>query len=89
MTFCVMGNKGEKAFDLSDWKLYDENQHEYIFPEGFILPAGGNVTVHTGIGNNSEADLYWGSRRAFWDNDGDTATLEDSKGRVIDHWCSR
>ena len=83
-------NKDTAAIDMSGWVLYDEGEHYlYTFPEGFVLPVGGNVTVHSGSGNDTETKLYWDSTRPIWTNTGDTATLEDSGGRYIHDWCSR
>jgi len=42
------------------------------------------VTLHTGDGTNSATDLYWGSKRPIWNNDGDTASLYDHNGRLVD-----
>ena len=42
------------------------------------------VKIHTGDGNNTSTDRYWGSGNYIWNNAGDTATLKDAKGKKLD-----
>lgn len=77
-------NAGEIDVDLTGWSISDEQEHTYMFPDGFVLRAGARVKVHTGAGNNTQADLYWGRSVPVWNNDGDRATLRDSAGSIID-----
>ncbi len=70
-----------------DWKnLNDDEKHEYLFPEGFTLAAGENVTVYTGSGNDTQTELYMRWVTPIWNNAGDNTTLKDSNGQVIDRW---
>ncbi|WP_240910587.1 lamin tail domain-containing protein [Thermococcus sp. GR6] len=85
--YVVIANLGCKDEELSGWKLVDEKEHTYIFPSGFILKAGKTVTVHTGSGTDTDTDLYWGEKRAVWNNNGDTAYLYDASGNLVDS-CS-
>ena len=39
--------------------------------------------VHTGSGQADGERFYMGRRRAVWNNNGDTATLYDSKGATV------
>ncbi len=71
--------------EVRGWTLSDEGGHVFIFPAGFVL--SGSVRVHSGDGENTQADLYWnGGRRPIWNNDGDKATLKDGKGDVVDEY---
>ncbi|ABK14397.1 competence-like protein [Methanothrix thermoacetophila PT] len=77
-------NIGKIDVDLTGWSISDEQEHTYVFPDGFILRSGASVKVHTGTGNNTQEDLYWGRSVPVWNNDGDSATLRDSSGSIID-----
>jgi competence protein ComEC len=68
---------------MSGWILSDEADHTYPFPSGFALDPGASVKVHTGSGEDTETDLYWGSGRAVWNNGGDTSTLIDTGGNQV------
>jgi len=79
-------NIGNIPIDMSGWKLSDEQNHVYNFPNGFELSSGTIVKIHTGTGTNTQTELYWGEKSPIWNNDGDTATLKDKKGRIIDQY---
>jgi hypothetical protein len=74
---------------LTDWTLRDASSHVYHFPT-FHLAAGAAVKVHTGHGTNTASNLYWRSSYYIWNNSGDTATLKNANGTVIDrcHYTS-
>ena len=70
--------------DITGWVLSDEANHTYTFP---VFMISGRVRVHSGDGEDNETDLYWnGGRRPIWNNDGDTATLTDDFGEVVDEY---
>lgn len=46
------------------------------------------MTVHTGQGQDTAAHRYWGRDREVWNNEGDTATLRDADGRLVDERTS-
>lgn len=79
-----ISNNGNSAIDLTDWTLNDNENHVYNFPSNFKIKSGNSVKIHTGSGADTESDLYWNSGRPIWNNDGDTATLKDKNGKVID-----
>lgn len=84
--YVVLVNAGETAVELTGWRLSDEKDHVYLFPSGFTLAPGATVTVHTGRGTDNQTDLYWGSDAPVWNNDGDTAFLEDASGGLVDEY---
>ena len=76
-------NAGATAVNLTGWTIADEGaRNTYTFPV-FVLDAGSNVTVHSGAGNETASDLYWGRSSPVWNNDGDTATLADASGAIV------
>ncbi|QGX94841.1 MBL fold metallo-hydrolase [Haloplanus rallus] len=81
--YVVLENREDTAVDMSGWTLTDAAAHTYTFPTGFRLPAGEEVTVHTGSGTDTNTDLYWGEESAVWNNNGDTVILRTADGRLI------
>src|SRR5512140_2904320 len=62
----VVKYNGEGELDLTGWHLKDtQGTSTYTFPP-FKLFTGGAVQVHTGDGNNTAIDLYWGQHDAMW-----------------------
>src|SRR5574341_452455 len=70
--------------DLEGWSLTAGGREEFIFP-AFRLFTGGGVTVHSGAGQNSPIDLYWGLTSAIWQA-GVTAFLYDADGNLQDEY---
>lgn len=75
---------------MDNWTIEDDDGHVYAFPDGFVID--GNVYLHT-VGcpvDNNETDLYWGKvdgscrTGKIWDDTGDTATLRNDSGDVVD-----
>lgn len=81
-------NDGTRAVMLEGWGLRDESsRHRYEFPPGVALEPGASLTVFSGCGDDSLAsvvELYWCAQGAVWNNDGDTALLQDPAGNVVD-----
>ena len=75
-------NPGMASQDFTFWTLEDENNNTYLFPEGFVLLPGAAVKVHTGMGNATETDLYWGRDDLVWDDE-EVATLKNAAGQIV------
>lgn len=82
---CVQ-NHDTVAADLTNWSIQDLIGHSYTFPEFSLNPAT-HVRVHTGSGENTATDLYWGRGSAVWNNEGDTVFLYDSSGSQVDEYA--
>ncbi len=50
----------------------------------FELQPGATVTIHTGSGTDTATDLYWGSKRAIWNNKGDVVYLYGPNKNLVD-----
>lgn len=74
----MLKNLGSVPVNLKGWIITDEAGHTYHFP-ALVLQPGQEVILHTGVGTDTSHDLYWGSKRAIWNNDHDTAYLYDPK----------
>ena len=77
-----IANEGSSDQSLDMWILEDKDNHTYSF-KNFILKAGASAKVHSGKGEDTLADLYWGRSSPVWNNDGDIATLKDASGEVM------
>ncbi|MFI1562908.1 lamin tail domain-containing protein [Streptomyces sp. NPDC020490] len=78
-------NDSRRAVDLDGWTLSDEDGYTYTFRRVW-LEGGSTVRVHTGFGRDTSEDLYQDRRDYVWDNDYDTATLRNDRGRFIDEF---
>jgi len=81
--FVRLDNLGGSNATMTNWTLRDDANHVFTFPP-FTLTVGASARVWTGSGSDNSANLYWGSGAAIWNNAGDTATLRNSNGQVID-----
>ena len=77
-----VANPGNSSRDFTYWTLEDEDNNTFSFTDGFFLAPGAAVKVHTGQGNDTETDLYWGRDDFVWD-DGEVATLKDAGGEIV------
>ncbi|MFD3995432.1 lamin tail domain-containing protein [Streptomyces sp. NPDC058583] len=71
------------AVNLRGWTLTDASNHKYTFGN-LVLGKGKIVTVRTGRGTNTSANVYQNRGWYVWNNDRDTATLKKSNGARID-----
>ena len=81
--YIVFENTGSTSLDISGWTVKDGSSREYTMPSGTTISAGETLTLHTGEGDDSASDLYWGSGSAVWNNDGDTITVTTEQGEQI------
>ena len=80
-----IANPGMASQDFTFWTLVDGENNTYSFAEGFVLLPGATVLVHTGQGNDTESDLYWGRDDQVWE-DGVVATLFDANGEMVSRY---
>ncbi|WP_089649733.1 lamin tail domain-containing protein [Halobacterium hubeiense] len=81
--YVVFENTGSETLDLEGWTVSDAADHAYVFPSDVTLDPGEQVTLHTGSGDDSASDLYWGSGSPVWNNAGDTIIVETNTGTVV------
>lgn len=80
-------NNTRRTKILTGFSIVDEANHTFVFPRGSKLRAGATVNVHTGKGTNSAAKLFWKQGYYVWNNDGDKATLRNTRKAALDS-CS-
>ncbi|MFE5943671.1 lamin tail domain-containing protein [Streptomyces sp. NPDC056480] len=71
------------SVNLRGWTLTDAANHKYTFGN-VVIGKGKIVTVRTGRGTNTSANVYQNRGWYVWNNDRDTATLKKSNGTRID-----
>ncbi len=81
--YVTFQNGGDNPLDLGGWVVEDEADHDYTVPDGFTLEAGAKVTLHTGQGENTGTDLYWGQGNPVWNNAGDTVYVTNADGETV------
>lgn len=76
-------NRSGGSVDMAGWTVEDEAGYTYTVPDGFSLADGATVRLHSGSGSDSSTDLYWGRGSPVWNNGGDTVTLADDSGAIV------
>ncbi|MDX5569490.1 lamin tail domain-containing protein [Streptomyces sp. ID05-04B] len=76
-------NTTRQSVNLDGWTLTDDSGHRYTFNH-YRLAARATVRIHTGDGRDTRTDLYQDRRAYVWNNDHDTATLRNDRGRLVD-----
>ena len=78
-------NRSGSPINLTGWTLRDACGCGHVYTFGnYTIRAHGYVKIHTGRGTNTQTDRYWGRGAYVWNNTGDTATLRNRAGTVID-----
>jgi micrococcal nuclease len=79
-------NVSDRPINLRGFSIQDAARHRYTFPDGTLEP-GYTALLLSGRGKNStrqgQLRFYWGTG-PVWNNDGDTASLFDPDGNLID-----
>jgi len=81
--YVTFRNAGDDTLNLSGWVVKNEDGQRFVFPDGFTLDSGQNVTVHSGSGLDTETEVYWGATSVVWGDDGDTITVRTAEGREV------
>ena len=86
--YVVIINNENGSVDMTDYTLWDDSDYwtPYTFPDEFMLNSGEEVTVYTGSGTDTNAELYWGRGSPIWNNDHDTAYLKDDADLLVDSY---
>lgn len=80
--YVTITNTAETELDLDGWTLSDAAGHTYEFSDVTLAPNA-SLALHTGSGTDTDTDLYWGSNRPIWNNDGDTVIVQNASGDVV------
>lgn len=80
--YVTLHNRGDDPLSLDGWTVSDEAGKTYEFG-AVTLDADATVTLHTGSGNDTATDVYWGRTGAVWNNDGDVITVRTANGTLV------
>lgn len=80
--FIVVENQSPAPVVLNGWVVSDAANQRYLF-SNFTLAPQATVTLRTGLGVPAERELFWGSRKPIWNNQGDTIFIRDSLGQLV------
>jgi hypothetical protein len=78
----LVRNAGAAPLELAGWTLSDaaRRPHVYRFDAPRTLAPGDTLRLWTGRGRDDASQVYWGRRKAVWNNTGDIALLRDPDG---------
>ena len=68
------------------WRLSDQNEFVYEFPSATVLSAQSTIRLYSGRWETPRSDGIVIATRAIWRNEGETATLTDSAGELVDEY---
>lgn len=71
---------GEETLSLTGWRLIDEDNNQYIFPQ-LTLFSNGAVNIYTGSGVDTVVALYWHLNAPVW-RSGEHVVLLDNNGEI-------
>lgn len=80
----ILRNVTDRPVDVSGWYLRNEVSHKLVVGEGYVIPAGGLLRVHTGPGDNDATSYYNGRTAAVWNKVGGSAALHRPDDTVVD-----
>lgn len=80
----VLRNVTDQPVDVSGWYLRDQVSNKIVVGNGYVIPAGGVLRVHTGPGDNDADSYFNGWTRSVWNNTGDSAALHRADGTIVD-----
>lgn len=75
-------NTGTTQQIMQGWQLADQDGNLYTFGQVTVFGEGAGILLHTGEGDSSATDLYWGLDEPAWES-GELVTLTDSENQVV------
>jgi glycerophosphoryl diester phosphodiesterase len=81
----VLRNVSDQPVDVSGWYLRNQASARIVVGDGYVIPPGGLLRVHTGPGDDDRAACHNGRTTAFWNGThGDSAGLHRADGTIVD-----
>jgi hypothetical protein len=77
-------NRGSEPADISSWYLgADDSGQDFRFPAGTVLQPGQRIRVYTNETHPEWGGHSYGINRPIWNNQGDTALLQNADGKTV------
>lgn len=76
----ILKRTGDGELWITGWRLEDENNHRFVFPE-LMLNKDGAIKVYTKMGTNSVIELHWGIKDPVWSS-GELVSVVDPDGAI-------
>ncbi|MET8832547.1 glycerophosphodiester phosphodiesterase family protein [Micromonospora sp. NPDC004540] len=81
----VLRNVSDQPVDVGGWYLRNQASDRIVVGDGYVIPAGGLLRVHTGPGDNDATTYHNGRTTAVWNSrNGDSAGLHRADGTIVD-----
>ncbi|MFE9691926.1 glycerophosphodiester phosphodiesterase family protein [Micromonospora sp. NPDC005806] len=81
----VLRNVSDRPVDVSGWYLHNQASDRIVVGDGYVIPPGGLLRVHTGPGDNDATTYHIGRATAVWNStNGDSAGLHRADGTIVD-----
>ncbi len=77
----LLVNTGPNTVNLSGWQLSNDQGNTFTFNEVTLFGNGAGVTLHSGQGEKTPTDIYWGRESAAWQT-GQVIVLRDNAGNL-------
>jgi endonuclease YncB( thermonuclease family) len=79
-------NDGSQPLQLEGWRLADEAEHTFEFPN-LLMQPGQSCRIYTNEHHSDWCGLSYGNAQPIWNNSGDCATVYDAQGVVVARRC--
>lgn len=76
-------NNGTEAVTFANWTLVVDDMENYPLPE-FTLEPGMDVVIHTGMGEDTETDIYLNNDAPVLEDEGTVALVDDAGDVVVE-----
>ncbi|MGV9805814.1 glycerophosphodiester phosphodiesterase family protein [Micromonospora chersina] len=81
----VLRNVSDQPVDVTGWYLRNQASDRIMVGDGHVIPPGGLLRVHTGLGAGDATTHHDGRATAFWNStNGDSAGLHRADGAIVD-----
>lgn len=81
--YVVLANEGDDPLDLGGAVVDFDDGQRFALPGDTLLEPDATLTVRTGVGDDTDDELYAGFRAPVLNNEGDTVRVRNSAGDVI------
>jgi hypothetical protein len=86
--YVIITNSTTQSFNLTGWWMKAESESgRYDFPIDYILGSGKTVNIVSGVGIDTDTNLYIGLTYSLWTSQNNCAYLRYKDGTLLDKRC--